>query len=76
MPYKDIIAVGAQGYGTQSHGAVPAGIFPYNPRRSAVQQDLDKAKALLAQAGHKGGGFTLEPDLRRRRTRARRGSRR
>ena len=30
IPYDDIIKVGAQGYGTQSHGPVPAGVFPYD----------------------------------------------
>ena len=30
MPYGDIIKVGAQGYGTQAHGPVPDGIFPFS----------------------------------------------
>jgi peptide/nickel transport system substrate-binding protein len=58
-PYDDIIAVGAQGYGSQAHGPVPKGIFPYDPSVPAYTQDLNKAKALLAQAGYPGGGFTL-----------------
>jgi peptide/nickel transport system substrate-binding protein len=59
VPYKEIIQVGAQGYGTQSRSAVPKGIFPYNPATPQYTQDLAKARALLAKAGHKGGGFSL-----------------
>ena len=29
-PYDDIIEVGAQGFGTQARGPVPAGVFPYS----------------------------------------------
>lgn len=59
IPYDDIIAVGGQGYGTQSHGPVPKGIFPYSQDVPMYKQDLAKAKDLLAQAGHPGGGFEL-----------------
>ena len=60
IPYKDILTVGAGGYGTQSRSAVPKGIFPYSPTTPQYTQNLAKAKALLAQAGHKGGGFSLD----------------
>ncbi len=60
IPYDDIITVGAQGFGTQSHGPVPAGVFPFDPEVPQYHQDLDKAKALLAEAGHPDGGFPLE----------------
>lgn len=59
MPYKDIISVGAQGYGIQSHGPVPDGIFPYSADVPQYSQDLDKARQLLADAGHPGGRFDL-----------------
>jgi peptide/nickel transport system substrate-binding protein len=59
VPYDDIVTVGASGFGTQSHGAVPAGIFPYSDQVTQYHQDLAKAKDLLAAAGHPGGGFTL-----------------
>ena len=59
IPYDDIIEVGAQGYGTQSHGPVPKGIFPYSENVPTYEQDLDKAAKLLAESGHAGGGFTL-----------------
>jgi peptide/nickel transport system substrate-binding protein len=56
IPYKEIIEVGAQGYGTQARGPVPAGIFPYSDTTAQYTQDLTKAKALLAEAGYPGGG--------------------
>lgn len=59
IPYDDIIAVGAQGYGSQSHGPVPDGIFPFSADVPQYSQDLDKARELLADAGHPGGGFDL-----------------
>ncbi|MBQ0985812.1 ABC transporter substrate-binding protein [Streptomyces sp. F63] len=59
-PYDDIIAVGAQGYGTPAHGPVPTGLFPHDPAAPAYTQDLEKARKLLAEAGHPGGGFTLD----------------
>lgn len=58
MPYDDIISVGAQGYGTRSHGPVPRGIFPFSEDVPMYEQDLAKAKQLLEEAGHR-GGFSL-----------------
>jgi len=58
VPYQDIIDVGGAGYGTQSRGPVPKGIFPYSEDVPQYTQDLDKAKALLAEAGH-ADGLTL-----------------
>jgi peptide/nickel transport system substrate-binding protein len=60
MPYDDIITVGGSGYGTQAHGPVPKGVFPYSTEVPQYHQNLEKAKALLAEAGHPGGGFTLK----------------
>ena len=60
IPYADIITVGAQGFGTQSHGPVPAGVFPYDETVPQYTTDIEKAKALLAEAGHEGGGFPME----------------
>jgi len=59
IPYEDIIELGAQGYGTQSHGPVPDGIFPFSANVPQYTQDLDKARELLGEAGHSGGGFEL-----------------
>lgn len=59
VPYDDIIAVGAEGLGTQGRGPVPQGIYPWSEEVPQYHQDLDKARQLLAEAGHEGGGFTL-----------------
>ena len=60
MPYEDIIAIGASGRGTQSRGPVPAGVFPYSEDVPQYTYDLEKAKELLKEAGHEGGGFSLK----------------
>jgi peptide/nickel transport system substrate-binding protein len=60
MPYSDIIAIGAQGFGTQARGPVPNGVFPYSDQTPQYTQDLDRAKQLLAEAGHPGGGFEVK----------------
>jgi peptide/nickel transport system substrate-binding protein len=59
IPYQDVIDVGGQGFGSQSHGAAPKGIFPYSESVPMYTQDLAKAAKLLAEAGHKDGGFSL-----------------
>ncbi len=59
IPYGDIIAIGAKGLGTQSRGPVPAGVWPWSPDVKQYTYDLDKAKSLLKEAGHEGGGFKL-----------------
>lgn len=59
IPYADIITVGAQGYGTQSRGPVPEGVFPWSADVPQYTQDMDKAKALLKDAGHENGGFKI-----------------
>ncbi len=59
IPYEDIIKIGANGLGTQSHGPVPAGVFPYSADVKQYSYDLEKAKALLKAAGHDGGGFSM-----------------
>jgi peptide/nickel transport system substrate-binding protein len=58
MPYDDIISVGAQGYGSRSHGPVPRGIFPFSEDVPMYETDLAKAQELLDEAGQ-GDGFSL-----------------
>ena len=60
MPYGSIIKVGAYGYGSQSRGPVPKGIFPWSTSTPQYHQNLAMAKKLLAQAGHAGGHFSLK----------------
>ena len=60
MPYEDIIALGANGRGTQSRGPVPAGVFPYSEDVKQYTYDIEKAKELLKEAGYEGGGFSLK----------------
>lgn len=60
IPYADIISIGASGRGTQSHGTAPNGVFPYSTDVKQYAFDLEKAKALLKEAGHEGGGFSLK----------------
>lgn len=60
IPYDDVIQVGTMGYGSQSRGPVPAGIFPHDESVPQYTYDLDKARALLAEAGHPDGGFSME----------------
>ena len=59
VPYQDIIDVAALGDATQARGAAPAGVWPYSEDVNQYTQDLDKARELLAEAGHEGGGFDL-----------------
>jgi len=60
IPYDDIIKIGASGRGTQSHGTAPNGVFPYSADVKQYTFDLEKAKQLLKDAGHDGGGFSLK----------------
>ena len=59
IPYNDIITIGAKGLGTQSRGPVPAGVWPWSPDVDQYTYDLEKARTLLTEAGHDGGGFDL-----------------
>jgi peptide/nickel transport system substrate-binding protein len=59
IPYEDIITIGAKGLGTQSRGPVPAGVWPWSEDVKQYTYDLEKAKELLKEAGHEGGGFSL-----------------
>ncbi len=57
-PYTDIIDVSVLGQGTQNRASVPVGIFPDSSNTSIWSQDLEAAKALMAEAGVE--GFDME----------------
>jgi peptide/nickel transport system substrate-binding protein len=57
-PYQDIIDVSVLGQGTQNRAAVPVGIFPDSSQVPVYSQDIEAAKALLAEAGV--DGFDME----------------
>lgn len=59
IPYDDVIQAGAGGYGTQSRGPVPEGVFPWSAEVPQYEQNLEEARRLLEEAGH-GDGFTIE----------------
>jgi peptide/nickel transport system substrate-binding protein len=59
IPYQDIIDIAVKSLGTQSRGPVPQGVWPSSPLVKQYTYDIAKAKELLTQAGHPGGGFTL-----------------
>ena len=59
IPYKDIIDIGFNGMATQARGPVPKGQFGYAEQVFQYGYDLEKAKRLLAEAGHPDGGFKL-----------------
>jgi peptide/nickel transport system substrate-binding protein len=47
------------GLGAQARGPVPAGMWGHNADLAQPAQDLDRARELLAEAGHPDGGFDL-----------------
>jgi len=51
-PYQKIIDEVLMGYGVQSKGPVPAGLFGYVEDLFQYTQDLDKARDLLREAGY------------------------
>jgi peptide/nickel transport system substrate-binding protein len=59
VPYAQFIEGVLQGRGTQAHGPVPAGMWGHSDSLFQYTLDLDKAKELLAEAGHPDGGFDL-----------------
>lgn len=59
FPYQQFIESVMEGYAVQAHGPVPTGMWGYSQDLFQYSYDLDKAKALLAEAGYPDGGFEL-----------------
>jgi peptide/nickel transport system substrate-binding protein len=53
LNYREITAVGGQGYATQARGPVPAGIYPYDAATPQYKMARANARALLAKEGVK-----------------------
>ena len=51
IPYDQILQAGYYGYGTQSHWIVPKGVWPYSDKVFQYKYDVEKAKALMKEAG-------------------------
>jgi peptide/nickel transport system substrate-binding protein len=59
FPYEQFIAGVMGDRATQSYGPVPAGMWGHSKEIKQYNYDLDKARALLTEAGHPDGGFDL-----------------
>lgn len=59
IPYKDIVEEVLGGYGRQSRGVVPFGLWGYSEEVKQYTYNLGAAKQLLAVAGYPNGGFSL-----------------
>jgi peptide/nickel transport system substrate-binding protein len=55
VDYKGIIEYVLQGNGVQMRGPVPQGMWGHNPDVFQFQQDVEKAKSLLKEAGYEKG---------------------
>ncbi|MCL2699355.1 MAG: ABC transporter substrate-binding protein [Defluviitaleaceae bacterium] len=59
FPYSDVIDHVMQGEATQSRGIIPKGLWGHGSDILQYNYDLERAGALLAEAGYPDGGFTL-----------------
>jgi peptide/nickel transport system substrate-binding protein len=59
FPYDEVIDAAIGGYGRQSYGMVPFGLWGWSDKLSQYSTDLDKARELLTEAGYPDGGFGL-----------------
>lgn len=59
FPYETYITNALSGYATQAKGPVPFGLPGHDQGLQPYTHDLEKAKALLKEAGYENGGFEL-----------------
>ena len=59
FPYDQYVER-SEGVYTQSRGAAPPGMWGHSDDLFQYHHDLDKAKELLAEAGHPDGGFEIQ----------------
>ncbi|MCL6450707.1 MAG: ABC transporter substrate-binding protein [Acetobacteraceae bacterium] len=59
VPYSDIIQHVMYGYAEQSKGVIPHGLWGHDENLFQYSLDLDKARALLKEAGYGNGGLNL-----------------
>lgn len=59
FPYQVVVDNLYAGYGSQSRGPIPAGMWGTSDAVPQMTQDLDRAKELLAEAGYPDGGIDL-----------------
>lgn len=59
LPYQDIVEEVLGGYGRQSRGVVPYGLWGYSERIKQYTYSPETAKALLSEAGYPDGGIEL-----------------
>lgn len=59
FPYKDAVDYAIGGFAKQAKGAIPSGLWGHSDSLFQYNEDLDKAKALLGEAGIKEGQLKL-----------------
>jgi len=57
IPYEDVVDVALGGYGRQSRGVIPYGLWGYSERVEQFTYSPTVARELLAAAGYPDGGF-------------------
>jgi peptide/nickel transport system substrate-binding protein len=59
FPYEQVIKTAIGGYGRQSYGMVPYGLWGWSDKLPRYEYNLDKAREYLEKAGYGQGGFKL-----------------
>ncbi len=59
IPYDSVVQDVLGGYGRQSRGVIPFGLWGHSDRVAQYTTSLETARSLLAEAGYPEGGFSL-----------------